>query len=108
MRLEGTLKILCSPVGFALVLTALNVFPLATLTGGASPAAPQASSQTPDLVNKHNDLAYDKPIIFFEEDSQILVFYPNGDIIHRGRKLTNDRAVVRALQEILSLSPCKK
>jgi hypothetical protein len=53
-------------------------------------------------------MPYNKPIIFFEEDSQILVFHPNGDIIHRGRKVTNDRAVVQALQEILRLSPCKQ
>jgi hypothetical protein len=51
---------------------------------------------------------YNKPIIFFEEDSNIVVFYPNGNIIHRGRKVTNDYEIVRALQEILSLSPCRQ
>ena len=49
---------------------------------------------------------YEKPIIFFREEANILVFHPNGDIIHRGRKVTNDHEIVLALQELLSLSPC--
>ena len=47
-------------------------------------------------------------MIFFGEYAQILVFYPNGDIIHRGQKVTTNHAIVRALQEILALSPCQQ
>ena len=102
---------LCGTARLPLVLLLALLLTLILFLGvmfawNAPPPAPPPPSQVPDRVSPYNDLAYNKPIIFFEEDSQILVFYPNGDIIHRGRKVTNDRAVVRALQEILRLSPC--
>jgi hypothetical protein len=56
-------------------------------------------------VRKHDESDYNKPIIFFDEHATILIFYPNGDIVHRGRKITQDSEVVRAPQEIVSLSP---
>jgi hypothetical protein len=108
MHFRRTLSIVPAQIGFAFLLSVISCFSLASLARSAQPTIPSPASETPDLVSKHGDMPYNKPIIFFEENTQILVFYPNGDIIHRGRKVTNDRAVVQALQEILRLSPCRK
>ena len=83
-------------------------------TGGVSfvDGAPRSTAHSatdgPPLPAHSLEAQYEKPIIFFREDSNILVFHPNGDIIHKGRKVTNDQDIVLALQEILSLSPCRQ
>ena len=76
------------------------------LVKGAQKAVPLTPSAEPPVGIQALEPAYEKPIIFFREEANILVFYPNGDIIHRGRKVTNDQEIVLALQELLSLSPC--
>jgi hypothetical protein len=92
--------------GCLAICTTLSLLPFSPQSWGA-PSPPPATAlhaTTPPPPDED----YNKPIIFFEEDSTILVFYPNGDIIYRGRKITTDYEVVRALQEILSLSPCRR
>jgi hypothetical protein len=93
--------------GWVVLFTTLSLFPLTPQVWSA-PSPPLATALHATPPPQPDADAYNKPIIFFEEDSTILVFYPNGDIIYRGRKLTNDYEVVRALQEILSLSPCRR
>ena len=108
MKFHWTARSLIAVIVCAVLLAALILLLGVMLTWSAPSSAAPPSSHVPDRVGPYNELAYDKPIIFFDEHAQILVFYPNGDIIHRGRKVTTDRAVVRALQEILSLSPCRQ
>src|SRR5262245_19704977 len=86
----------------------LSVVLTASLARSSQPVSPPATLDLTDQVRKYDDADYNKPIIFFDEHATILVFYPNGDIVHRGRKITKDYEVVRALQEILSLSPCRR
>jgi hypothetical protein len=88
------------------IFTILSLFPFTPQSWGAPSPPPATSLHATTQPQPEED--YNKPIIFFEEDSTILVFYPNGDIIYRGRKITTDYEVVRALQEILSLSPCRR
>jgi hypothetical protein len=107
MRLKAIPRHADVALSFALLLTLFLFFPRLPFAWSGFPHPPSPSPKLLDPAMRDNDLAYDRPIIFFEEDAQILVFYFNGDIIHRGHKLTNDKAVVRALQEILSLSPCR-
>ena len=96
------------PAYFVLLFLVLALL-LTTLSAWSSQSPPPPTPLTlTDRTQQHDDSAYNEPIIFFEEDSTVLVFYPNGDIIYRGRKLTKDYEVVRALQEILSLSPCRR
>ena len=95
-------------VSWAMLLTPFFFFSPLPGAWSAFPRLPSSPSQAPNPAMRDNDLAYDKPIIFFEADAQILVFYPNGDVIYRGRKLANDKAVVQALQEMLSLSPYRR
>ena len=108
MRLSTLPRHARMTVSFALLLTPCLFF--SSLPGAWSevPSTPPLLPHVPNPATRDNDLDYNKPIIFFEEHSTILVFYPNGDIIYRGRKLTNDKAVVQALQELLSLSPCRR
>ena len=75
----------------------LTLWLMAPLAWSSQPSPPPAPLTLPDPTRQSDDAAYNQPIIFFEEGSTILVFYPNGDIIYRGRKLTRDAEVVRAL-----------
>ena len=47
--------------------------------------------------------AYGQHIILFPNDANVIVFHPNGDIIHRGGTVSNDQEIVLALQELHSL-----
>ena len=89
------------------ICTSLSLFSL-TSQAWSAPFSPPALSLPAPTPPQSEENVYNKPIIFFEEDSTILVFYPNGDMVYRGRKITTDAEVVRALQEILSLSPCRR
>jgi len=99
---------LAVPVGFVVFCFLLSVVMPASPARSSQPSPPPAPLDLTDQVRKHDDSDYNKPIIFFDEQATILVFYPNGDIIYRGRKITKDYEVVRALQEILALSPCRR
>ena len=78
------------------------------LVQGAPRSTHSSRADTLPSATHALEAQYAKPIIFFQEDADILVFHPNGDIVHRGRKATNDQDIVLALQEILSLSPCRQ
>jgi len=95
-------------VGFLFFCFLLSVVLTASQARSSQPPPPPATLDLTDQVRKHDDSDYNKPIIFFNEQATILIFYPNGDIVHRGRKITKDSEVVRALQEILALSPCRR
>ena len=100
-------------IGSALTLVSFAVVvPLAqsAYPPARSSADPSSHFSLPDQKFSQDldqKQSYDKPIIFFREDTHVLVLYPNGDIVHRGRKVTTDREVVQAMQEILALSPCQ-
>ena len=96
------------PVTILLLLSLLTLLRPESPAWSSQSSPPPASLNITDHTRQSDNAAYNKPIIFFDENSTILVFYPNGDIIYRGRKLTRDYEVVRALQEILSLSPCRR
>ena len=92
-----------------LLLVCIGVLTLVSvpLVKGAQKAVPLTPAAEPPVGTQALESAYEQPIIFFREEANILVFHPNGDIIHRGRKVTNDQEIVLALQELLSLSPCR-
>ena len=106
-------------MGLGSALTIASFFVVVTFAHSAYPSAPSAADRSSNFPlpdqnlgqdlgqDQNQDQSYDKPIIFFREDTHILVLYPNGDIVHRGRKVTTDQEVVRAMQEILALSPCR-
>jgi hypothetical protein len=98
-------------IGLGSALTIASFFVIVTFAQSAYPPSPSSADRSSDFPLPGEDLSqdqsYDKPIIFFREDTHILVLYPNGDIVHRGRKVTTDQDVVRAMQEILALSPCR-
>ena len=92
-----------------LLLVCMSVLTLVAvpLVKGAQKAVPLTPSAEPPVRTQALESAYEQPIIFFRDDADVLVFHPNGDILHRGRKVTNDQEIVLALQELLSLSPCR-
>ena len=73
------------------------------LVKGVQKAVPLTPSAEPPVRTQALESAYEQLIIFFRDDANILVFHPNGDIIHRGRKVTNEQEIVLALQELFSL-----
>ena len=101
MRLSIPLLV-CSAV-LTLVAVPLMSVPLVK---GSQKAIPLIPAAEPPIGTQTLAPLYEKPIVFFREEVDVLVFHPNGDIIHRGRKVTNDQEIVLALQELLSLSPC--
>ena len=78
----------------------LVAVPLVKETQKAVPLTPSAE---PPVRTQALESAYEQHIIFFRDDANVLVFHPNGDIIHRGRKVTNDQEILLALQELVSL-----
>ena len=89
-----------------LVCIAVLTLVAVPLVKGSQKAISFTRLAEPPIGTQTLEPLYEKPIVFFREEADVLVFHPNGDIIHRGRKVTNDQEIVLALQELLYLSPC--